>query len=188
MGLFSFFSKNDDAIDEAKNEADLELLAPVSGNLVPLGEVPDLVISEKLIGDGVAIIPDDSHILAPCSGIVSRLVASNNAFAIRTDSGIEVYVTFGIGTSNFTGEGLSSNVGIGDRVETGTPIINIDINHVSEQLESTITSMIVVNSSASIARVISASGKVVAGQTPCTWAILEDDNAQKKDEENSQHP
>ncbi len=162
MGIFSFFSKNDDAIDEAKNEADLELLAPVTGNLVPLGEVPDLVISEKLIGDGVAIIPDDSQILAPCSGIISRLVASNNAFAIRTDSGIEVYVSFGIGTSNFCGEGLSSNVGIGDRVETGTPIINIDINHVSEQLESTITSMIVVNSSASIARVISASGKVVA--------------------------
>ncbi len=175
MGLFSFFSKNNDEFDEAKKEADLELLAPVSGTLVTLGEVPDLVISEKLIGDGIAIIPDDSQILAPCSGIISRLVASNNAFAIRTESGVEVYVTFGIGTSNFSGVGLSSNVGIGDKVTTGTPIINIDLNNVSEQLESTITSMIVVNSSAKIAKVISSSGRVIAGKSPCTWVILEDD-------------
>jgi len=180
MGLFSFFTKNNDEFNDAKNEADLELLAPITGTLVPLREVPDLVISEKLIGDGVAIIPDNSTIVAPCSGIISRLVASNNAFAIRTESGVEVYVTFGIGTSNFSGEGLSSNVGIGDKVTVGTPIINIDFNQVSDQLESTITSMIVVNSSAKIAKVISASGKVEAAKTPCTWVILEDEGASQK--------
>jgi len=174
MGLFSFLKRDDSKEQAAKKEADLELVSPVTGTLVPLTEVPDLVISEKLIGDGVAVVPDDSKILAPCAGTVSRLVASNNAFAIRTDSGVEIYVTFGIGTNSFSGVGITSSVSIGDTVKTGDVIVNIDMNKAAEYLESTITSMIVVNSSAKISRVFSTSGKAVAGQTPCTWVILAD--------------
>lgn len=54
MGLFSFFQKKQTVSQEVKGEADLELYTPISGNLISLEEVPDLVISERLIGDGVA--------------------------------------------------------------------------------------------------------------------------------------
>lgn len=175
MGFFSFLKKDDSTNLEARKEADLELLAPATGTLVPLNEVPDLVISEKLIGDGVAIVPSEAKIVAPCAGVISRLIVSNNAFAVRTELGVEVYVTFGIGTNSFSGIGLSSKVSIGQSVTAGETVILIDMEKVSEYLESTVTSMIVVNSSAPIARVISTSGKVLAGQTPCTWVILEDE-------------
>ena len=104
MGLFSFFQKKQTVSQEVKGEADLELYTPISGNLISLEEVPDLVISERLIGDGVAVVPckGADTIVSPCSGTISRLIASNNAFAVRTEQGVEVYVTFGIGTSSFT--------------------------------------------------------------------------------------
>ena len=86
MGLFSFFSRNKSTEQiDAHNESDLELFAPVGGTLLSLREVPDLVISEKLIGDGVAIAPERSTnmIYAPCDGTITRITASNNAFSIN---------------------------------------------------------------------------------------------------------
>lgn len=78
MGLFSFFQKKQTVSQEVKGEADLELYTPISGNLISLEEVPDLVISERLIGDGVAVVPDKGAdtIVSPCSGTISRLIAS----------------------------------------------------------------------------------------------------------------
>ncbi len=184
MGFFSFLTKTDDsaAFEEARNDADVELVAPISGTLMAISEVPDLVISEKLIGDGIAIVPEDNTIVAPCEGTISRLIASKNAFAIKTAFNVEVYVSFGIGTSQFSGVGFSSEAAIGDHVMPGDPVISVDMNRASEHLESTITSMIVVKSSAKISRVVSSKGKVTGGKTPCTWVILENkDETQKKE-------
>lgn len=172
MSLFSFFKPKAAKTTESVQEADLELVAPISGTILSLKDVPDLVISEKLVGDGIAIIPSSDKLLAPFDGMITRVLASNNAFAIRSDNNIEVYVTFGIGTNNFTGEGFTSNVSLGDKVKKGDPVINIDLNVATKDLESTATSMIVINSSADIAKVIGTSGKVQAGVTTCAWVIL----------------
>lgn len=177
MKLFSFFQKTQTVSQDVKDEADLELFAPISGNLISLEEVPDLVISEKLIGDGVAVVPDTDAdtIVAPCSGTISRIIASNNAFAVRTAKGVEVYVTFGIGTSSFTGAGMAAVAKLGQQVSVGDPVLKVNPDEVSDDLESTVTSLIVVRSSAAIAKVISSSGKVQSGKDPCSWVILQDD-------------
>lgn len=172
MGFFSFFKKQDEFSQEAKNDADLELYAPVSGTIITLEDVPDLVISEKLIGDGIAFIPGSDSIVAPCDGTITRLIASNNAFAIRSENGIEIYVTYGIGTDSFTGKGLRSHVKIGDKVRMGDRIISINAEEATQSLESNVTSMIAIKTSADIAKVIVSSGKCVAGKSPCAWVIL----------------
>ena len=172
MFFFSFFKKQDDFSQEAKNDADLELYAPVNGTIISLDDVPDLVISEKLIGEGIAFIPKSDYLVAPCDGTITRLIASNNAYAIRSESGIEIYVTYGIGTDSFTGKGLSSHVKVGDRVKTGDRIISINEKESTEALESNVTSMIAIKTSADIAKVIVSSGNCEAGKTPCAWVIL----------------
>ncbi|MGN0901890.1 MAG: PTS glucose transporter subunit IIA, partial [Succinivibrio sp.] len=156
MGLFSKLFNRNDPTGDAINEASLELFAPSSGHLMSLNEVPDLVISEKIIGDGVAVIPNDlDNITAPCDGVISRFISSKNAFSIRADKNIEIYVSFGIGVNTFTGEGLQAMVKVGDVVKTGDVVINVTDRHkVKSSLENTAVSMIVVNSSAPIARVI----------------------------------
>ena len=50
------------------------ILAPLTGKAVPLSEVPDPVFSDKVLGDGVAIIPADvrsSNVI--CNGRMHRL-------------------------------------------------------------------------------------------------------------------
>ena len=114
-------------------------------------------------------------IYAPCDGTITRITASNNAFSIKRENGVEIYVTFGIGTNAFTGKGLSSRVIVGAQVTQGTPIINIDMQTAKEDLESAIVSMIVVNSSADIAKVIASRGKAQAAKTPCVWVYLKEE-------------
>mgnify|MGYP000370484540 CR=1 FL=1 len=49
------------------------ILAPLTGKAVPLSEVPDSVFSEKVLGDGVAIIPADGKIVSPVDGEISTV-------------------------------------------------------------------------------------------------------------------
>ena len=49
------------------------ILAPLTGKAVTLSEVPDSVFSEKVLGDGVAIIPADGKIVSPVDGEISTV-------------------------------------------------------------------------------------------------------------------
>lgn len=173
MGLFSnLFKLNSTAAPVEENiKADITLFAPVTGTLLPLEEVPDIVISEKVIGDGVAIVPESESIIAPCDGVITRLLPTKNAFAIKTHENIEIYVTFGVESMEMQGEGFTTKVNIGDEVKCGDQILQIDSRVLRSRLKSTITSMIVIKSNL-VDKVIAATGKAQAGTTPILWLTL----------------
>lgn len=154
---------------------DIELIAPVSGILLPITEVPDIVISEKVVGDGVGICPTSGDILSPCDGVITRIIATNSAFAIRSNEGPEIYVTFGVGSIDLSGQGFSCDKIVGQIVKKGETILKVDLNEVEGHVKSTVLSMIVVASSAPIEKVTSATGKCQAGVTPCVWVGLKKD-------------
>ena len=181
MGLLSqllkhVHSASNDAADRARDadiKADVTLCAPVTGTLLPLEEVPDIVISEKVMGEGVAVVPESETIVAPCDGVISRLLPTNNAFAVRMPDGLEIYVTFGVESMELKGSGFTCKVSLGDEVKKGDPIIVTEPRFLSDHLKSTITSMIVIKSSAKIAKVTAASGKCHAGVSPVLWISLQ---------------
>ena len=76
----------------------------------------DPVFAGRLIGDGVAINPTDSLVLAPCEGVISQLHDAKHAVAIKTDAGVEILIHVGIDTGMLRGEGFEAKVSIGDRV------------------------------------------------------------------------
>ena len=153
-------------------KGDITLYAPLSGTLVPLSEVPDIVVSEKVVGDGIAIHPSSATVTAPCDGTISRMLASSSAFTIREAHGIEIYVTFGIGSYELAGEGFTALVGVGDAVSRGDAVLEVALDTVGERIRSLISPMIVVASSGDIEKVSSAAGKCEAGTTPITWITL----------------
>lgn len=169
MSLFSYLFHS----TPSEDDADLILYAPVNGHLVPLSEVPDVVISEHVVGEGVAFIPESDTILAPCDGTVSRLLATHHAFSIRDPHNLEIYVSFGIGAMDLGGEGMQALVNVGDPVKKGDPILHIDLARVASKVKSTATSLIVVRSSGPIDKVTAATGNAKAGTTPCLWVRLQ---------------
>ena len=71
-----------------------KLLAPVEGKVIPIDQVPDPVFSQKMLGDGVAIIPKDGKIYSPIDGTVTNVMDSLHAYSFISDDGVEMIVHF----------------------------------------------------------------------------------------------
>jgi Phosphotransferase system IIA components len=61
----------------------ISLVAPVSGKLLKLSEIQDPVFSQGLMGQGFAIEPTSSKIVAPIAGIVTLVSETKHAFGIK---------------------------------------------------------------------------------------------------------
>lgn len=103
-----------------------ELLAPFDGTSLALGDVPDPVFAQGMVGEGAAVDPTGDVAVAPCAGKITLLFKTNHAFGITTPEGVEVLVHIGVDTVELKGEGFQRLRNEGDTVEAGTPIIKMD--------------------------------------------------------------
>ncbi len=132
--MFGLFSKKEQ-----------KLFAPVNGVVVPLSNVPDEAIAQKMIGDGCAVEPSDKIICAPCDGKVSMIFPTNHAFGIETPSGLEILVHIGVDTVNLNGEGFKRLCDEQKEVTAGTPIIEVDLDFLKEKGVPSITAVMITN-------------------------------------------
>lgn len=104
-----------------------ELYAPMTGEAIAITEVPDRMFSEKILGDGVAIIPSSARLYSPTDGKISMLAQTNHAFGITTADNLEILVHIGLQTMELHGEGIISHVSAGQQVHRGDLIAEVDI-------------------------------------------------------------
>lgn len=121
------------------------LLAPVDGQVIDLSEVDDPVFSQKMMGDGVAIIPESNVIKAPADGTIVLIPETKHAFGMKLADGLELLVHVGLDTVKLGGEGFSALVDINQEVKAGTPILQVDTDFVKSKGISLTTPMIVMN-------------------------------------------
>lgn len=125
---------------KAKN---IEIVSPVAGEAVSLESVNDEVFSQKMLGDGVAIIPTDEIFCAPISGTISKIFSTNHAFSIRNDEGVEVLVHIGLDTVELRGEGFERLAGEDGRVKAGDAVIRADLNYLQAQGKEIVTPVVI---------------------------------------------
>ena len=101
----------------------LVLVAPVSGDVVPMVNVPDPVFSAGLVGPGAAIEPFQGGltVVAPCDGTIVK--SKPHGIVIKTDAGVGVLVHLGIDTIRLDGAGFTTLVREGQYVTAGQPIV-----------------------------------------------------------------
>lgn len=102
------------------------IVAPISGTLVPLGDVPDPLFSAKTLGDGFAVAPDSDNVVSPVSGTVQMVFETGHAFGVTTPNGIEILVHLGIDTVQLNGVPFSMSIKSGDEVSAGQPVGTMD--------------------------------------------------------------
>lgn len=122
-----------------------EICAYVAGSLVDIEDVPDLIFSEKMMGDGVAILPINGEVVAPVDGEIILIVETKHAFAIRTEDGIEILVHIGLETVELNGEGFNFYVGLGDKVVVGQKVVEVDIDFIKKNGKSILIPMVITN-------------------------------------------
>lgn len=121
-----------------KSKTDSNIYAPVKGKCVDVTKVNDIGFASKLMGDGIAIIPEDNVIVAPCNGYLSMVFRTGHAFGIAADNGAELLVHIGIDTVNMEGRGFKILKQPETKVEKGEPIIEIDLDLINKKFDSTV--------------------------------------------------
>lgn len=101
--------------------------APVSGRAVALGDVPDPVFSQGMVGYGAAVDPPREVVdaVAPVSGRILKLMP--HAYIIMTSENIGVLVHLGLDTVGLGGVGFTALAAEGDTVTAGQPVITYDV-------------------------------------------------------------
>ncbi|MGL5007224.1 MAG: PTS glucose transporter subunit IIA [Plesiomonas sp.] len=163
MGLFDKLKKL--VSDDSHDTGYIEIFAPLSGEIVNIEDVPDVVFAEKIVGDGIAIKPTGNLIVAPVDGTIGKIFETNHAFSIESDTGIELFVHFGIDTVELKGEGFTRIAEEGQRVKMGDPVIEFDLAVLESKAKSTLTPVVISNMD-EIKEMVKLSGSITVGETP----------------------
>jgi len=141
-----------------------KVIAPLSGKVIALSEVPDEVFSAKVLGDGAAIIPADGKILSPVDGEISTVSETLHAYGFTSDDGLEILVHVGIDSVALKGAGFTAHVKEGDRVKAGDLVAEVDLDVLKANNIPTITPVLVCDGADELV-MTAAEGDVVAGKS-----------------------
>ena len=108
-----------------------------SGKVIPITEANDAVFSQKMMGDGFAVIPSGDEVVSPVSGKVQSIFPTKHAIGIETKNGIEVLVHMGINTVELNGEGFEVFVKEGQEIKAGDKIAEMNLETVVENGKDT---------------------------------------------------
>ncbi len=165
---------NPDPMPATRSPQSLLLLAPMTGWVTPLSEVPDPVFSSKMMGDGIAIDPTEGRITAPCDGEIITLHQARHAVTLRTDFNAEILIHLGLETVALQGRGFTPHVVPGQRVTAGQTLISFDLDVVAMGARSLISPIIVTNGELFAIIERRENCKIVAGQPLLTLQRLGD--------------
>jgi glucose-specific phosphotransferase system IIA component len=117
-----------------KKKADaVEVKAYFQGEVLPLEQVNDETFANKLLGDGIAIEPEDGTIYAPVTGTVASIFDTKHAIGFALDNDAEVLLHIGIDTVELEGQGFDLRVSVGDKVTAGDVLGSVDLDFVKSK-------------------------------------------------------
>ena len=139
------------------------VVSPFAGKVIPLSEVEDEVFAGGMMGQGLAVIPEDGKVYSPCDGTVSTVFPTGHAVGITADNGVEILIHIGMDTVKLDGKGFTKKVKDKDRVKTGQLLIEFDLDLVKEAGYSVVSPVIVSNTDEFADVAPGASGNVKPG-------------------------
>ena len=119
--------------------------APISGYAIPLSEVSDEAFSSGVLGKGVAIVPSEGKVYAPCDGEISTLFPTGHAIGITADNKAELLLHIGMDTVKLEGKYFNPKVETGTKVHTGDLLLEFDLEKIKEAGYDTTTPVLVTN-------------------------------------------
>ena len=127
---------------------DKSFKACIDGELINQKDIKDETFASGMMGKGVAIIPTNNIITAPCSGEVTVVMEnSKHAVGLKLDNGAEILIHEGIDTVNMNGEGFKTFVKVGDHVKCGDKLIQFDIELIKKHGYDPMTVIMLLNAS-----------------------------------------
>ena len=125
--------------------ASMELFAHMNGTVVPLEEVKDDAFSQKVLGEGVAIEPEEGKLYSPCDGKIEMVFDTRHAITLVSEEGCEILLHIGIDTVKLGGKYFDVHVSDGQEVRKGDLLASFDLEGIRNEGYQTTTPMIICN-------------------------------------------
>ena len=155
---------------ESGSKGTKKVFSPVAGEVITLESVNDPTFAEKMLGDGVAIIPNDGKIFAPFSGEVVTVFPTKHAIGLKSDTGIELLIHFGLDTVNLKGKPFTQHIEAGQHVKQGELLMEADIKQIQDAGYD-ITTPVVVTNTAEFVEIVPTEEVVVAKDDTILYVI-----------------
>lgn len=173
-------------MNENESKKVLEVIfAPLTGKAVPLSEVPDPVFSDKVLGDGVAIIPADGKIVSPVNGEISTVAETGHAYGFTSEGGQEILVHVGLETVSLNGECFKVYGKAGDKVKKGDLVAEVDLGYLREKDINPITPVLLCSDTEG-KELQYGEGEVEAGKSAVLTLASNADNARDESAESAE--
>jgi len=133
MSPFSLFQKKDKSIP---------VFSPLTGSLVPLDQVQDPVFADRLLGDGIAILPDTGEVYAPADGIIGTLPPTAHAIPLQIGEA-QLLIHVGLETVQLGGRHFKFHCEEGEKVRVGQLLLTFDLDAIRKAGYNTVTPVVV---------------------------------------------
>jgi PTS system beta-glucosides-specific IIC component len=146
---FIFFNEQNSDISliaDKKQSSHSIIASPLKGKTIKLENVEDASFSKGVLGKGIAILPSEGRVIAPCDGVVTALFPTGHAIAITSDDGCEILIHVGTDTVRLNGKYFTKKVQQGATVKKGDVLVEFDIEGITKEGYSLISPIIIINS------------------------------------------
>ena len=111
---------------KTEEQNDGVITAYANGELTEIEKVNDETFASKVLGDGIAIIPEDGNVYAPVDGEISVAIESGHAVGFTDMNGTVYLIHIGIDTVQLNGKYFKVNVQVGDQIKRGDLLVSFD--------------------------------------------------------------
>lgn len=87
-------------------------------------------IAAQVLGKGMAVLPDEGKVFAPCEAQVTTVFDTKHAIGLTTKDGVELLIHIGINTVELGGKYYEIHVAEGDQVQPGQLMATFDITEI----------------------------------------------------------
>ena len=145
-----------------------EVHSVADGEVINIEDVKDPVFSQKMMGDGFAVEPENGHIVSPVAGKVTSVFPTKHALGLVTDNGLEVLVHIGLDTVSLEGKPFEVKVSEGQTVAAGDLLVEADLDAIRAAGRETSTIVVFTNADAIKSVKVEHTGKLVANAPVAT--------------------
>ncbi len=107
--------------------------SPLVGKAVNLDHVADEMFSQRMLGDGMAIVPEAREVYSPVAGEITMVYETQHAIGIKMETGIDILLHIGIDTVMLGGTPFDTKVQVGDHVQPGDLLTIVDWNYIRKK-------------------------------------------------------
>lgn len=146
MVLYKEANQEVTEVEDTTELKDMTLVSPLEGEVINIEDVNDSVFAEKILGDGLAIIPSEGVLKSPANGKVSMVADTKHSVGLTLDNGVEILMHVGLDTVKLDGKYFDVKVSNGQIIKSGDILLTFDMDAIKSHGYELTTPIIVVNS------------------------------------------